>query len=247
MIHEPVHPSSKTPILARALGAALGIATAPVFGVGSFLRGRRVVHPVGVVFDADLSIRCPTHPLLEDTILGCGGDHQAIVRLSRGLGIPVRMADVHGLAIRIPDAGGPGKPQDLLLITVRTIRSGGAGICRTKSYGPIFSSVLTFGAPRGAIVMHATPRQPMPDDATIDAGGGTRLAFDLTAGRPGADFPIVARLTLRASRSVEADKPLCFSVANDHGGLHPVGALNTVRKIAYRSSQFGRAWRDKLS
>ena len=244
---ETVRPSSTTSLVARALGAALGIATAPVFGVGSFLRGRRVLHPVGVVFDADLSVLRPTHLLLKDTILGEPGDHPAIVRLSRGLGIPVSVADVHGLAIRIPDAGGPGQPQDLLLVTVRTVRSGGAGICRTKSYGPIFSSVLTFGAPQGAIVMHATARQPMPDDATIEAGGGSHLAFDLTAGRPGADFAVVARLTLRSSRSVEADRTLCFSVANDCGGLHPVGALNTAREIAYRSSQFGRAWRDKLS
>src|SRR4029450_5415770 len=44
-----------------------------------------------------------------------GATHQALLRFSRGAGLPERLPDALGVAIKLPDAHGPGADQDLLL------------------------------------------------------------------------------------------------------------------------------------
>jgi hypothetical protein len=83
------------------------------------------VHPTGAVFDAEVVVGDPPVALLEGTVMAKPGSYPAIVRLSRGFGLPLARPDVHGLAIRLLDAGGTGWPQDLLLATVRRKRSAG--------------------------------------------------------------------------------------------------------------------------
>jgi hypothetical protein len=222
-------------------GIALGVALAPIAAVGSFIRAKRVVHPIGAVFDAEVFVDDPPLALLEGTVLAKPGSYRAIVRLSRAFGLPLARPDVHGLAIRLLDAGGTCWPQDLLLATVRRTRSGKDAAMRTARYEPAFSSLLRLGVPRGVVVVRAFPAQPMPDDATAHAGDATGLAFELAAGVPRGDVQPVGRVTLGSPRSAEFDADLHFSVANDGGGLRAIGTLNVARRIIYRASQFGRA------
>ena len=222
-------------------GIALGAALAPIAAVGSFIRGRRVVHPTGAVFDAEVVVSDPPSALLEGTVMAKPGSYPAIVRLSRGFGLPLARPDVHGLAIRLLDAGGTGWPQDLLLATVRRKRSGGDTAARTARYELAFSSLLRIGVPNGVVVLRAFAAQPMPDDATVHAGAATGLAFDLAVEAQRGDVHNVGRLTLGSHRSAEVDAALRFNLANDAGGLRAVGTLNVARKIIYRASQLGRA------
>src|SRR5215212_6219229 len=44
-------------------------------------------------------------------------EHDAVVRLSRSLGMPRPLPDLLGLSLRVLDAYGPGRHQDLLMVT----------------------------------------------------------------------------------------------------------------------------------
>jgi Dyp-type peroxidase family len=246
MTPEPLSRRTERPgglksVVERVAGTALGVVLAPIAAIGSFIRGRRVVHPIGAVYDAEVVVSDPPLALLDATVLAKPGPHPAIVRLSRGFGLPLAHPDVHGLAIRLLDAGGAGRPQDLLLATVRRRRSGGDTAARTARYAPTFSSLLRLGVSQGIVVLRAFPTQPMPDDATVHSGAATGLTFELAAGVPRGDVHAWGRLTLGSPRSAEIDAGLRFSLANDGGGVRAVGTLNVARKIVYRASQFGRA------
>jgi hypothetical protein len=67
------------------------------------------LHPFGVGFAAELR-RLGGGAGLPAAIEG-----EAVVRLSRSLGAPEWLPDPCGLALRVPDAYGPGRHQDLLL------------------------------------------------------------------------------------------------------------------------------------
>src|SRR4029450_7999147 len=57
-----------------------------------------------------------------------GATHQALLRFSRGAGLPEPLPDALGVAIKLPDAHGPGVDQDLLL-TSSTARRCCAACC----------------------------------------------------------------------------------------------------------------------
>ena len=81
------------------------------FALGSRLRGARVFHPRGVV------VRGTWHPDPEaatEALPGVGS-RSALVRVSHAIGLPPGLPDILGVAIRIADAYGRGRHQDLLL------------------------------------------------------------------------------------------------------------------------------------
>lgn len=51
------------------------------------------------------------------SLLANPGEHFAIVRFSRSVGLPRPLPDLLGLSLRVPDVYGPGRHQDLLLVT----------------------------------------------------------------------------------------------------------------------------------
>jgi hypothetical protein len=214
-----------------------------VFGVGSFVRGKRIVHPVGVAFDATVAIDEPS-PLLHGTVLGQPGSLPALVRLSRGLGLPMRDPDVHGFAIRVL-AHGRWDEQDLLLASVRRLGAGHDLICRTPSYGTRFSTVVPFDAGAGRFVLWALPRQAMPDDTAVHAGAGTDLSFDLLAAVANTRRPPdpVGVVTLGAMQSPATAEDVRFDPWRSGGAIQPTGTFNTARRLVYPSSQYGRSLR----
>jgi len=88
-------------------------AFATTLGVGTALRGARVFHPHGRSYAAVLTVTggLGTGAALLDT----PGRHEGVVRLSRGAGLPARLPDVEGLALRLPGQGLAGAPLDLLV------------------------------------------------------------------------------------------------------------------------------------
>src|SRR4051812_31288290 len=72
------------------------------FGAVARARDDRALHPDGVVFAGAI-----TGALF--------GARRALVRISRGGGLPETLPDVRGCAIRVLDAHGSGRHQDLLL------------------------------------------------------------------------------------------------------------------------------------
>ena len=198
----------------RVLGTALGVALAPLAAALGFVRGKRVVHPVGAAFHARGRRRSAHRvPLVEGTVLGQPGRYSAIARLSRGFAMPLRWPDVHGLAVRILDADGAGRPQDLLVATAKRKRSGRDATAVTPRYEHLFSTMLHFRGPQGDLVVRAWPVQPMPGDATVHAGVAGRWQFELAVGSPGGEVsprrPRRARVAAVAARHGSAALQPC--------------------------------------
>src|SRR3954471_6973205 len=95
----------------------IGTVTRAGFEAAARLRGSKAFHPSGVVHEATVEIT--GGPAAPDgvTILGRPASHTALIRFSRGAGLPQPIPDVLGMAIRLTDAYGPGHHQDLLLVT----------------------------------------------------------------------------------------------------------------------------------
>lgn len=230
----------------RALGTALGVVLAPLAWLVSFARAGRAVHTKGAAFEAELVIDGSDSPLVAGTVLATAASIPVTARLSRGYGRALSKPDVHGLAIRLPDAGGPGRPQDLLVASVKRGDKGRDRTDTTIGYGPLLSSTLRLATPAGVVVVRAAPSQPMPDDATVHAGHAAGLAFDLTVARPREHGEHVAQLILGAALPIDVAEALTFTVGNDGGGIAAVGVLNAARPIVYRWGQAGRRLRTRM-
>ena len=188
-----------------AAGVLLGTALAPLGAAIGFTRGKRAVHPVGAAYEATVVVEDSGWDLVEGTVLGRPGSYRAIARLSRGFGIPLRWRDVHGIAVRMFDAGGPAIPQDLLVATAHRKSSGRDATSVTPRYEQVFSSMLRLRGPNGEVIVRASPLQPMPEDATVHAYVAGRWEFEIGVSPPGGEARPVARLTLGAPLSARSD------------------------------------------
>jgi hypothetical protein len=202
-----------------------------------------VFHPAGSGYRADVAI-APAGRSTGAPFLDQPGTFAAVVRLSRGVGVPDPFPDVLGLAIKVIDAHGLGRDQDLLLVS-----SAGPPLARhlllpaSGFLGRPFSSVLPYLIGRRIRLFGAAPRTPAVHD------GGTALAevhvaaargelrFDLTmAGEFGAWRRIGELRVGQPLDDIETDA-LRFSPWHTGPGITPVGILQTLRRSAYQGSQ----------
>lgn len=203
-----------------ARGAAAGL-----FGALSAVRGKRVFHPVGsaheaiVTFDGDGPAE-----LFRRT-----GPQPAVVRLSRGVGLPASWPDILGLAVKIPDAYGRGRDQDFLLATSGSGRATRHLLVPTRTTtGRAYSSILLFRVGEEAIAIGARPE------------GDDPIVFRLVVAAPGGDWRPVGRVELGAPLPDEVSAELRFNPANTGADITPLGPLNRLRDSAYRGSQEAR-------
>jgi hypothetical protein len=208
--------------LANVAGASLGA----VLGAIAAVRRGKAVHPHGVVHAARL-ILDGSGPA-GSSLLGQPGEHGAIVRFSRSLGLPRPLPDLLGMSIRVPDAYGPGRHQDLLLVTSADLPVVHhvflpAGDVQQRPY----TSSLPYRAAGERFLVGTLP-EPGP------------LRFKLAVAPLLGRFRPIGDLVVEARLSDELDA-LRFNPWNIGGGLEPVGWLNGARDRAYRMSQ--AAWR----
>lgn len=216
----------------------LDAATAAAFRAGGRLRSAPAFHPVGVAYRASVEI-ATDRAAPAFTV----GTHPGVVRFSRGVGWP-GLPDIHGLGIRIPDAHGPGRHQDLL---VSSVLSGGSGryvlrFGRTVSE-PMYSTIAPYQAPIGQVVLGArfagAERFDLERLDEVVLAGGCRFELLIAAGSGGWErFGVV---TVKAARLDEAaERELRFNPWNSADGFHPTGLVNRLRRPAYPASQRGR-------
>ena len=214
--------------------------------LGALARRRRgkPMHPRGVVLDAVLErTGGPTGwgvPWLAGT-----GAQPALVRLSRGAGLPQPLPDLLGLAVRLPGTADAEGPVDLLLSTT------GRGwltrwvLAPRRDAGATYSSLMGYRTVAGPVFLAALPdpgappvtAEPGPIAAAARAG---RLAFTLAAARGLGAWQPFARLRLLAPVP-EVDPDLRFdAVRNPPPGLVPDGPMARFRAPAYAAAQQGR-------
>ena len=205
----------------------------------SRLRRKRGFHPFGVGFSARL------------TPQGGGGsgavvferESEVVVRLSRSLGLPEWLPEPYGLAIRFPDAYGPGAHQDFLLVTSAAPPGGRHALLPARGFSDLpYSTLLPYRLRGKRVLVGARALAPRPGPKLGDlrerAVGG--LEFELAvAGLTGSWKP-VARLELGERLPPERTEHLHFDPTNTGGGLELAGLLNRLRGPAYAASQEGR-------
>jgi hypothetical protein len=222
------------------LGTFAHLATALPFAALSALRRARIFHPRGVAFDATLTVDAAAPPLagLER------GDHRAVVRLSRGAGVPESWPDVLGIALKLPDVDERGGDQDFLFVT-----SGQQPVLRhlllpTRSFtGQTYSTLLPFqvGTERVLFGLEAVDLNRMLDLADLRAtDDASDVCFILTMAAPAGPWAAIGELQLGERIPDKAEADLRFNPWNDAAGIRPFGVLNTLRAGAYPGSQRGR-------
>ena len=223
----------------------VGTASAALFGLGSRIRGKRILHPCGVGFRGTLDVDAPGRYVAAD-LLREQRTWRTVVRLSRGIGLPDGVPDVLGLALRIEDAYGAQRHQDFLLVSSargavwqHLILPGPRGFL-----GHAYSSVLLYRIGTGLRVVGAEPRHRpgerirLPDLLDSQHGGG--LSFNLTLAMLGGRTDTVAHLELGARIDDATTEALAFNPWNCGGSIRPAGPFMGLRRPSYVGSQAGR-------
>jgi hypothetical protein len=230
-VERPVPTGAET---RRPLPRWLADTTARVFGAIAALRRSRALHPRGVTFRARARLTAAGAMLAD----GDGG-HEAVVRFSRGAGLPVRVPDINGVAVRLVDARGPGRHRDLLF------SSAGPGVLRR-----VLAPSVDFGSARFSYHHRVrVPRQQQSEHVTQVADVSATEARPLTLGELRRGIPVEVAIAtvdgdgartelgcVTASERVDGDE-VHFSPVTDDDVLVPLGLLNALRAPAYAASR----------
>jgi hypothetical protein len=222
--------------LPRMAGDVVGV---PLGALARWRRGKPM-HPRGAVFDAVLE-RSGSTPPWGVPWLDERSEDPAVVRLSRGMGLPEPLPDLLGLAVRVPGRDGP---VDLLL------SSTGLGVLtrfvpalRRDAAGG-YTSIMGYRSDTGTVHLAAVPeRSPAPSEPGPQARdvAARPLRFTLVAApglRPWRPF---ARLTL-AAPAEPLDPDVHFdAVLHPPPGLVADGPLARLRAPAYAAAREGRS------
>lgn len=226
--------------------ATFGVAAAGLFFTTSAIRGARTFHPIGAAFEATFTVVEPAGVGVE--LLDTPGTHDAVVRLSRGVGLRPPWPDVLGLALRVLDAHGPGAHQDQLLVT-----SGERPIVRhlfvpTTSFDSIrFSSLLPYRLGDRDVLFGARSddldrRRLLLNDIGRE-GATIPVRFSIDIATPRGAWEPVARLDIGRQLSGPTAEGLRFNPANTGGGIKAIGMMQAVRRLSYGASQAGSSLR----
>ncbi|MEU0404094.1 hypothetical protein ABZ318_28470 [Streptomyces sp. NPDC006197] len=211
-------------------------------------RGRRpALHPDGLVLSGVLDVLPPGDRPSGVAWLDRGGRYDVTVRWSRAAGLPARLPDGLGLALRIKDAGGPDRPLDLLLT------SSGSGpltrhlpVPRTDALGGPYSTLTSYRFPDRDRVVAAFPDEPgrgLParPSALARALGRQPARFRLCAAARGEAWRQFATLSVHNTDPEHVSGPSAFDpYAACLPDLAPTSRLRSLREAAYAGSRQGR-------
>jgi hypothetical protein len=232
---------------ARAVVDGCGYGIAAVLASIAAARGGKAVHPHGVVYEARLLIDGASGPALGSELLDTPAAHMAIMRFSRSLGLPRPLPDLLGVSLRVIDAYGVDRHQDVLMVSSvdRPVLHHGF-VPASDVQQRLYSSSLPYraGTQKFLLGVVPDPASPRPQgggefDRLGRAAAGGRLFFGLAVAPVNGRFRRIGTLHVR-ERLPDTLDALRFSPFNCGGGLQPVGLLNRLRDYAYPLSQ--RAW-----
>ncbi|MFE9676696.1 phosphodiesterase [Streptomyces sp. NPDC006259] len=212
------------------------------------LRGAPALHPRGLTCTADVEVVDAAGEPWGVDWLDTPRRYAATARLSRAAGLPRRLPDGLGLAVRMEGVTGEGAPLDLLLT------SSGRGRLtrhlprpRADALGGPYSSLLSYRVGGRTRVLAAFPRRsgraPVHGDpeslsAALERGP---LVFDLCAAAPDGAWRAFAVLTVRGPLPLGEEESADYDVYRHSArGFTPGETLATIRRAAYRGSRRGR-------
>jgi hypothetical protein len=205
------------------------------------------VHPDGVVYRARLVIDGGANAPRGSTLLSTRAERGAIARFSRSVGLPRPLPDLLGVSLRVLDAYGPGRHQDVLMVSsvdlpiLHHLLVPAADVQQRP-----YSSSLPYRAGSQTFLLGVTPDRGSPRASGTDefdrlarAASTGRLRFGFAVAPIGRRFGRVGSLHIE-ERLPDSLDALRFNPFNSGGGLEPVGLLNRLRDYAYPLSQ--AAW-----
>lgn len=215
------------------------------FAALSALRGSRIFHPQGFVCSGTWTVERASPLAPGAIVLTPGQRFEVVARASRGAGLPQSVGDFFGIAVRILDAGGPGRHQDVLAnasLDLPLVHH--VFLPAPHWYAQAYSTCLPYTAGAGRILVGWLP----PDDGDTPGPDLDALREEVRAGRAtfgigvaSVPFGRFARVGTLRLDGLLPDLDVSFDpIAHTGGGLLPVGALNALRHGAYRASQLGR-------
>jgi hypothetical protein len=174
--------------------------------------------------------------------------YAATARLSRAAGLPPRLSGGLGLAMRVEQTDGPGRPLDLLLTSSGRSRvTRHLPLPRADALDTPYSSLLRYRVGGRHRLPAAFPRRTGPrpvhgDPASLSDDPGRRSApvrsvrRDVTEG-----VAYVAALTARTALPLRQERTVAFDpCAHSVPGLTSGSALAASRRAAYHGSRAGR-------
>jgi hypothetical protein len=218
---------------ATLAGRALAL---PLAALGRARQGKPM-HPRGAVLAGRLERSGSTPPWGVPWLDEPAAD-DAVVRLSRGVGLPEGLPDLLGLAVRVPGPGG--RPVDLLL------SSTGTGVLtrylpqlRQDTAGG-YCSLMGYRTAAGTVVLGALPERagvPSGPPPATAAAARDSVAFTLAAAAPLGPWRPFARLVLGAP-SDPLDPAVRFdAMLNPPPGLVADGPVARLREPAYAGAR----------
>jgi hypothetical protein len=201
--------------------------------LASAVRGERVIHAKGRAYDATLAplpgladLDVPLASALYDA-------RPALVRFSRGAGLPDLLPDVLGLAVRIQDADGAGGVQDLMLSTGARGRWSRHLLVPARSYAAAtYTSLISYDVGGRSLVVAALPALPAGA-----AGAVSGTVFDLAVAEGGGEWQPFARLEVGSPLPAERGRRVEFEVTHDAGGFAIGGRWRAARAGAYGAAR----------
>ena len=246
----PVHgenahrgPSRPVRVAVDAAGRGVGGVLAAVAAV----RGGKAVHPAGVVHRARLVVDGGAAGPRASRLLSTAAEHEAVVRFSRSVGVPRPIPDLLGASLRVIDAYGSGRHQDVMMVTsVDLPVLHHLFVPATDVQQRPYSTSLPYRAGDETFLLGLVPdaASPRPDgddefQRLARAAATGRLTFTFAVAPVGGRFRRVATLHV-GERLPPVVDALRFNPFNTGGGLEPHGVLNRLREHAYPMSQ--AAW-----
>ena len=220
------------------------------------LRRKRSLHPTGIGYQGWLQVPKESPPRSGVPLFQAGAMHQAILRFSRGAGLPEPLPDALGVAIKLPNAHRPGVDQDLLLTssTDRPLLRRLLFPARSFLRGA-FSTALPYDLGSERVVLLLVPELANAGRSAGGVGhraGGGALAelraasadglrFELRTARSFGRSQPLANVTVGPPLPADQTEALRFNPWTTGPGIHPSGWLNLLRDAAYKASQRGRS------
>ena len=211
--------------LPRAIREPVLTTATAAFRAASHVRGERAIHAKGRTLTGRLTVAGGVGtgaPLLD-----APGSYDAVVRLSRSIGLPSAVPDVLGLGIRLLDAHGPGEHQDLLIDSTRPeplLRR--LPLPARDPLSPTYSSLLPYEIAGRRVLLGARGV----------AGSGDALAFDLLVATPHGPWRTWGRLTTDGQLPAPHGRRTRFNPWTTGGGIQPAGPFQEWRRRAYTAS-----------
>jgi hypothetical protein len=185
----------------------------------------RALHPKGEVGPALLR-RQPGATPSGVAWLDDPDDVPVQVRLSRSVGLPTRLPDILGLAVRVPVAAG--RVGDLLLATTGTGSIGRFVLRPARDpHGAAYTTLLPYRTPSGPLVLAAFPVASTP------------AVFQLAWARGTGPWNAFATLEMEGADGVDSARPF-DPVRNLLPGLDAYDWASRLREPSYAASRRAR-------